>query len=370
MVQFFLDHGANTNAVSYDEETPLHLALRQNVHGTKYQDDWTRDHWRGEYVLDLIDPEDDDADEIYADAIKWRKDVIDKLLGHSKIDVNIQDSKGASALHYAPYGKEKCHIIVKTLVEKGAEVSAWNSRKQSPLHLACKRGDSASTRVLLRHGANILYADDDGLNSLHYAAMSGNVETMLLVLKHSDEHGLNICISRDKMERNALHHGLTGRMTASSDERARLLLDNGIDIKDKDVHGNSPLATYLMKPRLFINNKICRLLLESGSDAMAINGEGLALAHLASRCIELEATILEILMEFGADMEILDRQGRTVYITQHSKVPLLRGPWHFFLKKQSFAMTTKTFLGKHHRNTLLKRRRDPVTQGPLNPAGG
>ena len=41
MVQFFLDHGADPNAVSYCRETPLHLTLYKNVHGPTYNDDWT-----------------------------------------------------------------------------------------------------------------------------------------------------------------------------------------------------------------------------------------------------------------------------------------------------------------------------------------
>jgi ankyrin repeat protein len=162
MVQFFLDHGADPNAVSYYGETSLHLTISKNLQGSQYSDDWTEDHWtedhlRVEVLLELIDPEDDDANETYADIARRRIAVIDRLLSHPKADVNVQDSEGASALHRAPYGKLECAIIARKLIEKGADVSASNSRKQCPLQLACLNGDFASVKVLLSHGADILY---------------------------------------------------------------------------------------------------------------------------------------------------------------------------------------------------------------------
>jgi ankyrin repeat protein len=243
MVQFFLDHGADPNVVSCCRETPLHLTLCKNVHGTKYNDDWTQDHWRAEVLLEFTDPEDGDADETYANIIRQRIAVADALLRHPKVDLKIQDNEGASALHHVPYGEPECAIMVNKLIEKGAEVSAWNSEKQYPLHLACRRGDSTSVQVLLSYSADILHMDHNGLNAFHYAATSRNAETLSLILEASDTNGLNISTSRDKMEKNALHHMLTH---GANIEEVRLLLDKGVDVKDRDINGNSPLASYLI----------------------------------------------------------------------------------------------------------------------------
>lgn len=190
MVQFFLNHGADPNAVSYYGETPLHLTLCKNIHGPEYKDDWTEDQRRAEVLLDFTDPEDDDANETYAYISGWRMALIDGLLNHPKTDVIVQDTEGASALHRAPYGKPECAIIVSRLIEKGADVSSWNSRKQCPLQLACLRGDSASVQVLLSHSADALYVDRDGLNALHYAATSRNLETISRILGASDANCL------------------------------------------------------------------------------------------------------------------------------------------------------------------------------------
>jgi len=343
MVQFFLDHGADTNAVSYCRETPLHLTLCKNVHGTNYNDDWTQDHWRVEVLLDFIDPEDDDADETYANIIMKRIAVVDALLHHPKVDLKIQDNEGASALHRVPYGEPKCAVIVSILIEKGAEVSAWNSKKQCPLHLACRRGDSASVQVLLSHGADILYVDQDGLNAFHYAATSGSAETLSRILEASDTNGLNISTSRDKMGRNALHHMLTH---GANIEKVRLLLDKGVDVKDRDINGNSPLASYLINSRFYINDGICRLLLQSGSDGLTINDQGLALAHLSASCSKMNVAVLEVLMDFGVDIEILDMKGRSLIHHTALEGSLTETALAFLFDKTKLRSNDRDFSGK------------------------
>jgi ankyrin repeat protein len=235
--------------------------------------------------------------------------VVDALLHHPKIDLKIQDNEGASALHCVPYGKLKCDAIVSMLIEKGAEVSAWNSKKQCPLHLACRRGDYASVQVLLSHGADILYVDQDGLNAFHYAATSKSAETLSRIFEASDTNNLNIYTLRDEAGRNALHHMLAH---GANIEEVRLLLDKGVDVKDRDVNGNSPLSSYLINSCFYIDVGICRLLLQSGSDALAINDQGLALAHLSASCSKLNIAVLEALMDFGVDIEKLDMKGRSL----------------------------------------------------------
>jgi ankyrin repeat protein len=62
--------------------------------------------------------------------------VIDALLSYSKTNVNVQDIKGVSALHHAPYGKHECALILSKLIERGVDVSVCNLKKQTALHLA------------------------------------------------------------------------------------------------------------------------------------------------------------------------------------------------------------------------------------------
>lgn len=340
MVQFFLDHGADPNAVSCCRETPLHLTLYDNVHGPTYSDDWTQGCWRAEVLLDLIDP--DDADEIYANIIMQRIAVVDALVHHSKVDLKIQDNEGVLALHRVPYGKPNCDAIVSMLIEKGAAVSAWNSKKQCPLHLACRRGDYASVQVLLNHGADILYVDQDGLNAFHYAATSRSAETLSRILEASDSNSLDIYASRDEAGRNALHHMLAH---GANIEEVRLLLGKGVDVKDRDVNGNSPLASYLINSCFYIDVGICRLLLQSGSDALAINDQGLALAHISASS-RLNLAVLEALMDFGVDIEKLDMKGRSLLHHTALEGSLTETALAFLFEKTKLRSDDRDFFGK------------------------
>jgi hypothetical protein len=44
IVQFFLDHGVDSNALSNYDETPLYLALSRSLRGIKYFNDWIKNN--------------------------------------------------------------------------------------------------------------------------------------------------------------------------------------------------------------------------------------------------------------------------------------------------------------------------------------
>jgi len=85
MVEFLLDHGADANSLSPYGETLLHIALSKKLQGTQYSDDWTADHWKAEFLFDIIDPEDDDEYEAACDRVfNQRIGVIRALLSDSR----------------------------------------------------------------------------------------------------------------------------------------------------------------------------------------------------------------------------------------------------------------------------------------------
>jgi ankyrin repeat protein len=259
------------------DETPLHFALSRSLHRTKYPDDWTADHWKAEVLLDIIDFEDDDAYEAaYNEVVKKRMAVIDALLSHSETDVNVQDIERASALHCAPYEKRECTLILSKLIKRGADVSTF---------------------------------DQEGLNALHCAARSGNVETITEVLRAYKTHALDLSTARDKKGRNALHHVLSLRADI---EALQLLLDRGADVNATDIDGNTPLAFYLSRPWFSVDDNVCRLLLQEGTDPAFVNHKCLALAHLCAKCNRMKVSTLKSLMELGVDMSTTDLEGRTL----------------------------------------------------------
>ncbi|KAH8938317.1 hypothetical protein BDL97_16G076400 [Sphagnum fallax] len=73
--------------------------------------------------------------------------------------------------------------ILMLLLKHGARVNAVNSRKQTPLMLACKNGRSACIGPLLDNDANVLAVDRaNGRTCLHYAAKGGHIECVCKIL--------------------------------------------------------------------------------------------------------------------------------------------------------------------------------------------
>ncbi|XP_028845890.1 NF-kappa-B inhibitor-like protein 1 [Denticeps clupeoides] len=71
------------------------------------------------------------------------------------------------------YVEEGSLLKLKSYLRKHAEVGpnfSAGRRKRSPLHLACRRGDDAVLRLLLKHGADPLRTDRRGDTPLHLAA--------------------------------------------------------------------------------------------------------------------------------------------------------------------------------------------------------
>jgi ankyrin repeat protein len=167
MTKFFLEHGADPNALSDYGETPVHLTWRTTLFGTKYQDDWTDLYLRAEYLWDFLDFEKDDVDAVLAEISLKREGVLDALLSDPRISLTATDYKGESPLRCIRYGKPESATLVQNLVVRGADPFNRNSSQQSPLHFASKSGDHASARTLLLLGAKVALTDEHGLNALH-----------------------------------------------------------------------------------------------------------------------------------------------------------------------------------------------------------
>ena len=108
--------------------------------------------------------------------------------------VNESDVFGNTALHVA--ARHNNPTIVRILIEEGANVLCWNSRGNSPVHMACAYGTVSCVEVLLdsrvshdgREGpasqatvrdrvGDVPYIDAvnrGGLTALHLAALTGN----------------------------------------------------------------------------------------------------------------------------------------------------------------------------------------------------
>jgi len=100
-------------------------------------------------------------------------------------DVNIAESNGTSALHWAVHNGDL--DLVKQLIKAGANVNAMNSYGATPMSEAALLGDTGILTALLKAGADPESPNADGQTALMVVARSNNLAAAELLLKHGAE---------------------------------------------------------------------------------------------------------------------------------------------------------------------------------------
>lgn len=147
---------------------------------------------------------------LHAACFSGNQTLIELMLGGT-LGLDCADTNGNTPLHYAAHGNQP-HILID-LIEKGANINATNSRNQTALQFAVKEGFLECVRRLtsdLRLKRNI--QDDMGNTPLH-VAIAGMNEEMVNVL--ADLPKVNFAL-QNKYGLNTLHMAaLTGNVRAA-----------------------------------------------------------------------------------------------------------------------------------------------------------
>jgi ankyrin repeat protein len=117
------------------------------------------------------------------------RDALRELL-RKKVDVNVAEGDGATALHWASYRDDL--ESADLLIRAGANVNAANDLGATPLWAACQNGSAAMVKKLLEAGANPNAALLAGETPVMVAARSGYpeiVEQLLAKGANPDAHG-------------------------------------------------------------------------------------------------------------------------------------------------------------------------------------
>ncbi|OAA33893.1 pfs domain-containing protein [Beauveria brongniartii RCEF 3172] len=371
MTEYLLAQGANPNARSVYDETPLHLALKRDLYGPSWHDApdrWNDPVYRIEGALDNIGYNANDEHEygVTRDLIEQhRLAVLTLLLNKGSTDVNAKDKYGASSLHCVNYENDNAPDIIKLLIERGADISARNNQGQTALHLACSTESLCSVTALEKQGADIAAVDFESINAVHYAAQSGNTRLVQIM---AQEWPATLVAARDKRGRNALHH-LVKESYHADEEAIVSLVSAGVRVEDLDDEGSSPLSLYLTADLPLPPNaaRVVYLFFRCGSNPSFKNDHELSLAHLYAQSWESRIEVLQTLEEFGVDVAAKDCEGRT--LLHHCAIAgsLTEQAFHFLRDKAGL----DKHLQDHHGKTPLqyateerRKERDPFIYDP------
>lgn len=121
-------------------------------------------------------------------------EVCEELLRSKTIDVSISNDDSTTALVYLvrlrasliPENKLQLYLkVLKSMVQKGANVNAINSFGEAPLHAACLRGTIHSVTFLLNSNANVNVLNSKTETALHWAVRMSKVDVVKVLMEYA-----------------------------------------------------------------------------------------------------------------------------------------------------------------------------------------
>lgn len=187
-----------------------------------------------------------------ADAVQKRDKTAIRSLLQQRVDVNIPQNDGTTALHWAAYRDDL--ESATQLIEAGANVKATNRYGVTPLSLACTNGSGPMVDLLLKSGADVNSTLPGGEAPLMTAARTGKIAAVKALIAA----GADVQAKESK-------RGQTVLMWAAAEgntEVVQELLKAGADLHARLATGFTPLLFAVREGKL----KVVRLLLKSGAD--------------------------------------------------------------------------------------------------------
>ncbi|KAL4881145.1 ankyrin repeat-containing domain protein [Aspergillus karnatakaensis] len=333
IVQLLLDHGADVNARSGTDKTPLHLSTRgdggdqgivkvllaagadcraivdKHDGTTPLLNAMASGYFRHPNISLLLEaggaesPGQDTRAMITWAVYHNLADLLSKLVDVS-LDPDLPDFLATWPLIEAVHpGRER---ILGFLLGKVTDVNWKAPHGTTALMQAATKGASLETvKLLLERGAHADAKDRFGGTALMYAARSSSPEVTEMILARTAQPD-----AVDTPRQNALHYAIDGQQAVTVD----VLLKHGISPTQEARSGISPMALAIRRG----NPLIVRSLLNYQVGVETRDREGDT--PLTAACKQGETSIAQVLLEAGASPETQAENGTKTY--PHSRSPL------------------------------------------------
>ncbi|OOQ89141.1 putative ankyrin [Penicillium brasilianum] len=166
-------------------------------------------------------------------ALGYEREVVDVLLTHPDIDINIQDKSGSTALVMA--AEDGYRRVVETLLDHGADTEVQQEGSfGTALNRAIDYNQIPVVELLLDRGANVHHKDVFQRGMLHSAAINARTEIIDILLKFDPTLDVNM---QDVNGKTTLHDAARSGSAAT----VKILLSYGADPTIKDSYGRTPM---------------------------------------------------------------------------------------------------------------------------------
>nr|CAH8861327.1 unnamed protein product [Trichobilharzia regenti] len=300
IVVLLLQHGANANAPTVRCETSLHLATRAG------QTDVARLLLRNGAHVDVKAR--GNQTPLHIASRIGNIELVTLLLEHvANVQAVTKDTY--TPIHLAAKGnhKEICELLFKN----GAELEVTTKSGFTPLHLAVKHSHLDTVKYLLLSGADMNAAGRNGLTPLHLATHYGSLPIVELLLENKASP-----VSQAKNGFIPLHIAAEKHLV----DIAKLLIAATGDNKTKnegqnnDINGCCNIQSRNGFTPLHLacqdgNEKMTKLLIDSGAKVNALAKNGLTAMHLAAQEDSVKAA--DLLFAAGSELDVKTKAGYT-----------------------------------------------------------
>jgi ankyrin repeat protein len=332
-----------------------------------------------------------------------------RALLQKKVDVNLAEADGTTALHWAAYRDDA--QTADLLIRAGAKVNAANDLGATPLWTASENGSEPMVKRLLEAGANPNAGLLSGETPLMVAARSGNPAVLELLIakganlnsrgtrgqtalmwaisqKHPDAvklllaHGVDLkATSEVWTEMMAVpphgylgynkmipHGGDTALMFAARSgdlTSVKLLVEAGANVNDADAWGVS--ATTLAAHSGFTD--VVVFLLDKGADP---NAEGPGFTALHEAIMRRDERMVAAVLDHGANANTPLKTWTPTRRSSHdwNFAPELVGATPFWLAARFTQPNVMRMLLKHGADPLFVHHGDHMTEGKAGSGTG
>lgn len=218
-------------------------------------------------------------------------------------DPNVLNSHGETAIHVAAlHGRWK---IIKLLLLSGANINARvesDGSGETPLIVAAGEGNLDVVELLLYFRADRTICDRNGNSALHTAAWHGHFNIVELLLDGwFDANILTLPDIAGNVFTPLYYAAWKGHEAIF-----RLLVKHGADINIRGLHGWTLLQSAVSRGSRAI---VRRILIMGAKIDDQEDREGITALHLAAKSKYCMPSMLDLLVEHGARLEVVDLAG-------------------------------------------------------------
>lgn len=227
------------------------------------------------------------------EAVKAQDADVVRELVERRVDVNVPEGDGATALHHAVYLEDAA--LVGLLLIAGATPGVANDLGITPLHLASAAGNARLVAQLLERGAAADVASEAGVTPLMEAARAGNADAVRTLLAR----GAKV----NAAERSRGQTALMWAVARQHPEVVSLLVEAGADLHTR---------TAVRPVTVMLDQGPRRTVKTSKQDARQIDAGGSTALHFAAQVGDAESATR--LLAGGAKVDDLAADGRTALV--------------------------------------------------------